>query len=387
MNTRFGISKWKATLVFVGIVVLGISTWFTNYLANNLSENERYLVALYRDAQEKLISLTDDLEADLTFFQDITIQADNIPVIVTDLNDEIVSARAFGSDERDTNMVFLAGELASIKRNGPLPIVNPAGGYKLYYKQSQILTLMTYFPLIQLLLIGAFILVGFVGLSAAKRAQQNRVWVGMAKETAHQLGTPISAIVAWIELLKEEATNAQGEIIEELRNDVNRLEMIADRFSKIGSSPDLHPANIYDELEKGKDYMSRRASRRVEFDFPKPVDQSPLTVHVNQHLFHWVLENLLRNALDAMDGQGIIRATVSEQGSYICVDISDTGSGIPQAKIRTVFEPGFTTKQRGWGLGLSLAKRIIENYHSGKIFVKKSKPGEGTTFSIKLPKK
>ncbi len=387
MNTRFGISKWKATLVLVGIIVLAISTWFTNYLADNLSENERYLVALYKDAQQKLIDLTDDLEADLTFYQDITIQADNIPVIVTDLNDKIISARAFGSEDRDTNMVFLAGELESIKRNGPPPIVNPAGGYRLYYKQSQILTLMTYFPLIQLLLIGAFILVGFVGLSAAKRAQQNRVWVGMAKETAHQLGTPISAIVAWIELLKEEATNAQGEIIEELRNDVNRLEMIADRFSKIGSSPDLHPANIYEELEKGKDYMARRASRRVEFEFPKPEEQVPLTVHVNQHLFHWVLENLLRNALDAMDGQGLIKAIVSEEGSYICVDISDTGSGIPQANIRTVFEPGFTTKQRGWGLGLSLAKRIIENYHSGKIFVKKSKPGQGTTFSIKLPKK
>jgi len=387
MIARFGISKWKATLVLVGIIVLAISTWFTNYLANNLSENERYLVALYKDAQQKLIDLTDDLEADLTFFQDITIQADNIPVIVTNLNDEIVSARAFGSDERDTNMVFLAAELASIMRKGPPPIVNSAAGYKLYYKQSQILTLMTYFPLIQLLLIGAFILVGFVGLSAAKRAQQNRVWVGMAKETAHQLGTPISAIVAWIELLKEEATNAQGEIIEELRNDVNRLEMIADRFSKIGSSPDLHPVNIYEELEKGKDYMSRRASRRVEFDFPNAADEKPVTVHVNQHLFHWVLENLLRNALDAMDGQGTIKATVSEEGRYICVDISDTGSGIPQAKLKTVFEPGFTTKQRGWGLGLSLAKRIIENYHSGKIFVKKSKPGEGTTFSIKLPKK
>jgi signal transduction histidine kinase len=387
MNNKFGISKWKATLVLVGIIVLAISTWFTNYLAENLSENERYLVALYRDAQEQLNNLSGDLEADLTFFQDITIQADNIPVIVTDLNDVITSARAFGSEERDTNMVFLEGELADIMRNGLPPIVNSPGGYKLYYKQSQILTLMTYFPLIQLLLIGAFILVGFVGLSAAKRAQQNRVWVGMAKETAHQLGTPISAIVAWIELLKEEATNAQGEIIEELRNDVKRLEMIADRFSKIGSSPDLHPANIYEELEKGKDYMSRRASRHVNFDFPKPEDQTPLTVNVNQHLFHWVLENLLRNALDAMDGEGLIKAVVSQEGKYICVDISDTGSGIPAAKMKTVFEPGYTTKQRGWGRGLSLAKRIIENYHAGKIFVKKSKPGEGTTFSIKLPKK
>ena len=385
MTNWFGISRWKATLIFVGLVVLGISTWFTNYLANNLSDNERYLVALYRDAQEQMVALSDDLNADLTFFFDITARADNIPVIVTDLADDIVSARAFGA-ERDTNFVFLENELAKIKRNGPAPIVNPREGYKLYYKQSQILTLLTYFPLIQLLLIGAFIIVGFVGLSAAKRAQQNRVWVGMAKETAHQLGTPISAIMAWIEILKESATNDQGEIIAELRHDVERLEMVADRFSKIGSAPELHPVSIYEQLKVAKDYISKRAPRKVSFDFPTGLPASASSVAINPHLFQWVLENLLRNALDAMDGQGTISAHVNEEGDYICVDIEDTGKGIPAGDVKKVFDPGFTTKTRGWGLGLSLAKRIIENYHKGKIFVKRSKPGEGTTFSIKLPK-
>ena len=382
MNKWLGISTWKATLVLVGIIVLGISTWFTNYLANNLAENERYLVALYKEAQEEIVSMSDDYEADLTFFFDITRRADNIPVITTDMADKIQSARAFGAD-RDTNMVFLQSQLDRIKKNGPEPIINPGGGYKLYYTQSQLLTLLSYFPLIQLLLIGAFVLVGFVGLSSAKRAQQNRVWVGMAKETAHQLGTPISAIVAWLEILKDGATLDQLEVISELDRDVNRLNMIADRFSKIGSTPDLQSANIYDQLELIRNYMQRRAPKHVNFDFPGT--QEELEVHVNSHLFQWVLENLIRNALDAMDGKGTISAVVYSEGNYICVDLSDTGKGIPSGSLKKVFEPGYTTKKRGWGLGLSLAKRIIDNYHKGKIYVKRSKPGEGTTFAIKLP--
>ena len=384
MNNWLGISRWKAILVLVGIIVLAISTWFTNYLANNLSENERYLVALYRDAQQQIVTLSDDLDADLTFFLDIMRRADNIPVIVTDMAGEIVEARAFGP-ERDTNMVYLQNELNKLKSNGPEPIVDTRWGYMLYYKESQLLTLLTYFPLIQLLLIGAFIIVGFVGLSAAKRAQQNRVWVGMAKETAHQLGTPISAIMAWIEILKESATDEQGEIVEELRHDVQRLELVADRFSKIGSAPELQPIDVYDQLTKSRDYISRRAPRKVSFDFPGG-DFSGANALVNPHLFQWVLENLLRNALDAMDGEGTISAEVEEEDGFICVDVSDTGKGIPSSDLKRVFEPGYTTKKRGWGLGLSLAKRIIENYHKGKIFVKRSKPGEGTTFRIKLPK-
>ena len=386
MKTWFGISRWKIFLFLAGALVLAISLWFTKYLADDLSQGERNRVALYVRAQEEIAKAGDDLEKDLTFFYDIILQAEDIPVIVTDLQDVPQYGNAFGAD-RDTNMVFLQTEMLRIRDRGPEPIVFQTDGFKLYYKESRLLTLLKYFPLFQLFLIGAFVIVGFVGLSAAKRAQQNRVWVGMAKETAHQLGTPISAIVAWIEVLKESSTGDQHEILEELRNDVSRLEMIADRFSKIGSAPKLERVDITEELNSAKDYMARRASRKVVFDFPDPGSNGHIEAAVNAHLFHWVLENLLRNALDAMDGEGTISASIHEEGKTISIEISDTGKGIPPSQVKRVFEPGFTTKQRGWGLGLSLAKRIIENYHNGKIFVKRSKPGEGTTFAIKLPKK
>jgi len=208
----------------------------------------------------------------------------------------------------------------------------------------------------------------------------------MAKETAHQLGTPISAILAWIEFLKESNHERpdQLEVINELSNDVNRLELIADRFSKIGATPELEKVDIYHELQDIKSYMKRRAAKNVQFDFPG-IGQSKTEVYANEHLISWVMENLIRNALDAMDGKGTISAEVYKENDFICIDLSDTGKGIPPSKFKTVFQPGFSTKKRGWGLGLSLAKRIIEEYHKGKIFVKSSRPNEGTTFTLKLP--
>jgi len=221
--------------------------------------------------------------------------------------------------------------------------------------------------------------------NSSRKAEQNRVWAGMAKETAHQLGTPISAIIAWIEHLKllNEGQEEQLEIVEELRNDVTRLELVADRFSKIGSEPDLKRINIVEELIKCKEYMEKRSPRKVSFDFP---EIGPHDVMINEHLFDWVVENLMRNSLDAMDGKGVISARVYDLGNQINIDISDTGKGIPSSKFGKVFKPGYSTKQRGWGLGLSLAKRIIQDYHKGVIFIKSSKVGEGTTFTIKLPK-
>ena len=243
-----------------------------------------------------------------------------------------------------------------------------------------------YFPIAQFALIGFFVGLGYYLFNAARRGEQNRVWAGMAKETAHQLGTPISAIIAWIEFLKESNTDRpeELEVIGELRNDVTRLELIADRFSKIGSEPELEKARLFDLTEEIKDYMKRRSPRKVIFDFPEE-DKGQYAM-VNKHLFSWVLENLIRNSLDAMDGSGTISAQIKEDQRYITIDISDTGKGIPASKHKEVFTPGYSTKQRGWGLGLSLAKRIIEQYHKGKIFVKSSKANEGTTFSIQLPR-
>ncbi|HLF64090.1 MAG TPA: HAMP domain-containing sensor histidine kinase [Saprospiraceae bacterium] len=381
------ISAWKGTLVLVGLVILGVSMWYTNYLAIRLSDAERErLDVIVRAHQE--ISNIEDLNADISFYADILLHADDIPLINTDMNDKVhFATKAFG-EGNDTNIVFLQKQIEEIKKKGPPPIINPSpdGPYKIYYKESRLLQLLTYFPLVQLLLIGAFVAIGFMGISSARRAEQNRVWVGMAKETAHQLGTPISAILAWIEHLKERVTTEQQEIVQELRHDVEKLELVADRFSKIGSAPVLERTDLRRELAQCRDYMARRASRHVKFEFDDVDKEAQVYALINPHLFDWVIENMLRNALDALEGEGKITATVHEDDHDVYIDISDTGKGIPQSQFKKVFEPGFTTKQRGWGLGLSLAKRIIEQYHSGKIFVKKSKQGEGTTFTIKLPK-
>lgn len=243
------------------------------------------------------------------------------------------------------------------------------------------------FPVIQFLLIAAFMLFGYFALNAARRAEQNRIWVGMAKETAHQLGTPITAMMGWTEHLRLVYADQPDiqEIADELGKDVNRLEMVATRFSKIGADPELEAVDIYAEVAKVGEYMAKRAPRKVNFSLPMAGNDA-ITVNLNPLLFDWVLENLLRNALDALEGKGQVAATIVEETNQITIDVTDTGKGIPSNKFNSVFKPGYTTKQRGWGLGLSLAKRIIEQYHKGKIFVKESELGKGTTFSIVLPK-
>ncbi|MEO6758039.1 MAG: HAMP domain-containing sensor histidine kinase, partial [Saprospiraceae bacterium] len=256
------------------------------------------------------------------------------------------------------------------------------------YTHSRLLDLLRWYPYIQLFLIAVFIAFGYLGFNASRRAEENQVWLGMAKETAHQLGTPITAILGWVETLKalNEGSAENQEMLDELRNDVTRLELVADRFSKIGAKPELEPVNLYTQLEKCRVYMQRRAPRKVEFDFPDPAAHAPIMVGLNVPLFDWVIENLLRNAIDAMEnGVGKISAQVYTEGRYACVDVSDTGKGIPHNKFKTVFKPGYSTKKRGWGLGLSLSKRIVDQYHGGKILVKKSEPGAGTTFTVKIP--
>jgi len=388
LKFRQSISGWKWTLLSVGLAILVVSMWYTNYLATKLSEGERDRVDVFVRAHYE-ISKNDDLNDDITFYADILLREDDIPLINTDLNDSILYAsKAFG-EGRDTNMAFLRQQIEKIKKTGPPPIENTSsyGRYRIYYKESRLISLLTYFPLVQLLLLGTFVAVGFLGVSATKRAEQNRVWVGMAKETAHQLGTPISAILAWIEHLRERADDQQMEIVDELRHDVEKLELVADRFSKIGSAPSLEKTDLRAQLLKSRDYMARRASRHVQFDFSTVEAGALLFARVNLHLFDWVIENLIRNALDALeDGTGTITVSIYQEGQDACIDLSDTGKGIAPANLRKVFDPGFSTKQRGWGLGLSLAKRIIEQYHRGKIYVQSSKPGEGTTFTIRLPK-
>ena len=378
-------SRLKLYLAVAGGVIVAISMFYTNYLTGKLANEERKKVALYLRAMEDL-SDTDDEDAqfcDFTLHIQILQSNTTIPVMVVNDRggvDDFINIRG------DTSAMGLKREVERMKAEGFEPIKGFA--YSIYYKESTLLTQLRYFPLIQLILIAAFVGFGYMGFNSARRAEQNRVWVGMAKETAHQLGTPISAIVAWIEHLKllREGDEETQEILGELRNDVSRLELIADRFSKIGSAPKLEPIDVYEELDKCRAYMQRRASRKIAFEFPAPGNQPAKPIRINPHLFDWVVENLLRNALDAMESSGKISAEVYDDADYIYIDISDTGKGIPAGKHKTVFQPGYTTKKRGWGLGLSLAKRIVEEYHSGKIFVKRSEEGQGTTFTIQMPK-
>ncbi len=383
-------SIWKIYLAIAGIAIVAISMFYTKYLTDKLAEEEKKKVEQLKTAYDMLSYSAGDegSDCDFTFQGEFFNSNTSVPVILLG-PDGFMEGKNYG-EKLDTNTAFLQQKVETLKKNGQQPkvISSPIGEIYLYFEHSRILTLLTYYPFIQLILIAAFITFGYLGFSTSRRAEQNRVWAGMAKETAHQLGTPISGIIAWIEHLRmlREGDEEVNEVLDELGNDVKRLDLIADRFSKIGSAPELSPANIFAELESCRSYMQRRAPRKVEFIFPDSKENTPLFVQINAHLFAWVIENLLRNALDAMEGTGRITAEVYQDEKFVYIDISDTGKGIPSSKFKTIFQPGYSTKKRGWGLGLSLTKRIIRDYHSGKIFVKKSVLGEGTTFTIQLPK-
>ena len=252
----------------------------------------------------------------------------------------------------------------------------------LYYDDSTILKRLLIYPYAQLSVVFVFILLAFLALASTKKAEQNKVWVGLSKETAHQLGTPISSLIAWVEYLKTKEIDPF--LLTEMEKDVKRLEIIAERFSKIGSNPDPVPVDVNHSIESALEYMQTRISSKVKIQ-TSLVDH-PVLVLMSDSLFAWVIENLLKNAVDAMEGQGSITLQVEETHKQVRIDISDTGKGIPKSKFKTVFNPGYTTKKRGWGLGLSLVKRIIESYHGGKIYVKSSELGKGTTFRIELQK-
>jgi signal transduction histidine kinase len=376
-------------------VILLISLVYTGYLAKRLRDGERNKAILLFNAYKAIQE--SDLDADITLPSNIIESNLDIPIMVVSESGDVLYARNF-SEVLDTNKVFLNTKLNQLKKKGPEPTVISDASTRqyLYYQNSKLHELLAYFPYIQLLLLGAFIAVGYVSVNNARRAEQNRVWVGMAKETAHQLGTPISAIIGWIEHLRdnypegseevEALKQTQLEVLHEMQNDVDRLDLIADRFSKIGSAPDLTDTNVYDQMREITTYIKRRAPRKIVFEEPS-LESPPIHIAINPPLFNWVIENIMRNALDAIEeGVGTISWKVGNQEHYVEIDISDTGKGIPASDLKAVFEPGFTTKARGWGLGLSLARRIIENYHKGKIFVKHSRIGEGTTFSILLPK-
>lgn len=318
-----------------------------------------------------------------SFISEIVINSASVPVIFTDQDKSTVIATGNVKPEIAENSFRLKNEIAEMEMQNPPIEIDIGGGEKnyIFYKESLLLTQLRYYPLAQFIIIGLFIFIAYWLFSIARKAEQNQVWVGMAKETAHQLGTPLSSLIAWMELLKDKVDE---QITREINKDISRLETITERFSKIGSAPKLVNENVAGVIEKSVDYIKSRSPEKVEFRVVSKSNE--VVAKLNIPLFEWVIENLCKNAIDAMNGEGKITIEISDQMQYVYIDVTDTGKGIPKSRYKTVFEPGFTTKKRGWGLGLSLSKRIIENYHSGKIFVKRSEADKGTTFRIVLNK-
>lgn len=380
--------RWKVILLVSALLIAAISFLYTNTLATKLADEERKRVEVWAEAIEE--RATKPISEDVTFFNKIVDNNTTIPVILTDENYNVISEKNFDAARKKANSNYLKQEVEKLRTNQePIEIeISEDSKNYIFYKNSILLNRLKYFPIIQLLTIAVFLGVSYLAFSSARKAEQNQVWVGMAKETAHQLGTPISSMLGWVEYLKaQEEDNPSGtktSVSDELRKDVSRLELITERFSKIGSKPQLENVNMNSELEKTMNYVKRRASEKISFSLSSESGEE--SARISPPLFDWVVENLLKNALDSMDGTGTISIHLSEGSKYVKVDITDSGKGISKSSFNTVFQPGYSTKKRGWGLGLSLSKRIIENYHLGKIFVKSSTLGEGTTFRILLPK-
>lgn len=355
---------------------------YTENLVRKLKIEERKNVALWAEAT-RLISLPDTSQ-NVEFLSTIIENNNTVPVILTDESDSIISARNFDS-RKIIDYKYIRKELEKIKEENK-PIVNKLenGHFNLiYYKDSIILTMLIFYPYVQLGFIVLFIIVSYLAFSSSRKAEQNQVWVGMSKETAHQLGTPTSSLAGWIEVLQNKYPEIS--ITGELARDVERLEKVTERFSRIGSKPSLTKENIVTIITRTVDYLKSRASSKVKFIYDYS-NKNEVLVPVNSALFEWVIENVSKNSIDAMEGSGEITITIAETEKHALIDISDTGKGIPKSAFNKIFNPGFTTKQRGWGLGLSLAKRIIEEYHNGKIFVRHSEVGKGSCIRIVMNK-
>jgi hypothetical protein len=378
-------SNWKIILAIVGALILIITLIYSNFLAKKLEKSELSNAAMYSEALLK-VDITSMDSSDVDYNEDITFQL----AIINSFSQPVIFKGDDGKysgynipDDKLQDQEYLKSKINDFLKSGKKPYLSAGYHKEIYIFNTPLLDYIRWYPLLQIFLVGSFVGLGYFLFSSSKRAEQNRVWAGMAKETAHQLGTPISAIMGWVSYLKDsyEHDEVISDVAMELEKDVERLNLVADRFSKIGSAPDLQEKNLATVLTKVADYMQRRASRATIFEV-NIINE--VSANINDHLFEWVIENLIRNSLDSMDGKGSITIVLYTENNMKCIDIKDTGKGIPISKFKTIFNPGYSTKERGWGLGLSLAKRIIEEYHNGKIFVKESKIDIGTTFTIKL---
>ncbi|MFN4284806.1 MAG: sensor histidine kinase [Lacibacter sp.] len=378
--------NWRTLLALLAIAIVTGTVFYSNFLAGKIAAAERQKVEEWVEAGKFLINAPPDADTKLPSL--IRNEQNDIPIIETDEKDSIISFVNLSPEKIRKNPKYLQQKLQEMKRSNPPIIVevskNPPLINKYYFGNSDLLQQVRYYPLIQLVIVALFIITTVTAIQLRNRSTQNQVWAGMAKETAHQLGTPVSSLQGWVEMLKESGTDSR--IVAEMEKDVNRLKLVSDRFGKIGSTPQLTPTNVIEQVAHMADYMRRRASGNVHIELNSH-GLRELTTSLSPQLFDWVVENLLKNALDAMEGKGTIRIDIWNEPNRAVIDITDTGKGIPRSQWEQIFKPGFTTKKRGWGLGLSLSKRIVEQYHKGKLYVRHSETGKGTTFRIELPKK
>jgi two-component system, sporulation sensor kinase D len=387
--------RWKYFLLAFAVVIASGSVFYTSYLVRKIAQSERTRAQVWALSMKQLVNTYDN-----DFLTYVFAVRDSlvVPAIIIDSKGEITNTRGLDStktyiklDKEELKQRklkydpdYFKDELAYMKnQHAPIEFTMLNEPRFVYYKDSALLTQLKMFPYIQLSVIAIFLLVAYTAFSSSRKSEQNQVWVGLAKETAHQLGTPISSLMAWIELIKDKFNAEDDPLMAEMENDVRRLEIVADRFSKIGSKPKLEEHPVYEVVKEFVDYFKVRVSNKISFEL---TGNRRLTAGLNIPLFDWVLENLLKNAVNAIDGTGSIKVQIhgNKQKNQVFIDITDTGKGIPRSKFDTVFQPGYTTRQRGWGLGLSLTKRMIQNYHNGQIFVKDSELGKGTTFRIVL---
>ena len=365
----------KYLLIVLAAVIAVASLLVSNFIVEDLKQEEERRMMVWASAMSSLISA--DVDEDVSLEEEILSSNKTIPVVMVSGEGDIVSYNNIPESK-------LAGRAAEMRATGTMIEVPLGDGnnHYIYYDDSDTLVQLAYYPYIQLAVVVVFFVICFVAILNSKRAEQNRVWVGLSKETAHQLGTPISSLMAWVEILKSKYP--EDELLPEMEHDVERLQMVAERFSKIGSKSELVVVDVNAVVERAVGYMKRRSPAKVQYSLA--LSATPALTGLNVPLMEWVMENLCKNAIDAMSGNGCISVVVADTADKVVIDIADTGKGIAKSQWNMVFKPGFTTKPRGWGLGLSLAKRIVEEFHKGRIYIKKSLPGKGTTFRIELKK-
>jgi len=371
--------RWKQILLLAAVLIGVGSLWYTNRLVKHIEITERQKMEVWAEAVRIVSSA--DLDTELAFPFSVIEKNTHIPVILTDAEGKILRQNNLDSLKAE-NPKYLYKQLQHAREENDSLVINlgPNEYQLLFYRDSFLLRQLIFFPYVQLGVIILFILVSYIAFNASRTAEQNEVWTGMSKETAHQLGTPISSLIGWMELLKD--TNLDPSMIQDMEKDTSRLEKITDRFSKIGSRPAMKEANLSEILEESLDYIQTRGPHNIKYLLDLP--SKPIKINLNETLFEWVIENLLKNATDAIQGEGRIILHAVDIENSVIVDVEDSGKGINKSRFRTIFKPGYTTKKRGWGLGLSLSKRIIESYHHGRIFVFSSDPNDSTIIRIIL---